>query len=149
MENCSPGCKNGGTHGDSRSARCITSDCPSRNARGDRRRARRLSRCAARGSSRFARRAVAAEHPGRRVVTCHPAILVGRAIEYANIDEDSGELRCTLSDGSRLDIKPAEVEDADDPPYWELISPAGVVLEFGPRVRWQISSADAQPKPRR
>jgi hypothetical protein len=78
-----------------------------------------------------------------------PAQLVGHSIEDANIDEESGELRCTLSDGLLLDIKPAVVEAEDDPPYWELISPAGVVLEFGPGVRWQISSADAPVTARR
>ena len=71
-----------------------------------------------------------------------PAQLVGRSIEGADIDEGSGELRCKLSDGSVLDIKPAAAEANDDPPYWELISSAGVVLEFGPGVRWQISGAD-------
>ncbi len=72
-----------------------------------------------------------------------PAQLVGRSIDDADIDEESGELRCGLSDGSVLDIKPAASETDEDPPYWELISPAGVVLEFGPGVRWQISGADA------
>lgn len=72
-----------------------------------------------------------------------PAQLVERSIEDADIDEESGELRCKLSDGSVLDIKPAAAEANDDPPYWELISPVGVVLEFGPGVRWQISGADA------
>jgi hypothetical protein len=72
-----------------------------------------------------------------------PAQLVERSIEGADIDEESGELRCKLSDGSVLDIKPAAAEANDDPPYWELISPVGVVLEFGPGVRWQISGADA------
>jgi hypothetical protein len=78
-----------------------------------------------------------------------PAQLVGLSIEDASIDEESGELRCTLSGGSLLDITPAAVEAEDDPPYWELISPAGVVLEFGPGVRWQISSADAPVTARR
>lgn len=78
-----------------------------------------------------------------------PAQLVGRSIEDASIGEQSGELRCTLSDGSLLDIKPPEAEAEDDPPYWELISPAGVVLEFGPGVRWQISSAGAPVTARR
>jgi hypothetical protein len=78
-----------------------------------------------------------------------PAQLVGRSIEAADIDEESGELCCRLSDRSVLDIKPAEAETDDDPPYWELISPAGVVLEFGPGVRWQISSADAPAVSRR
>jgi hypothetical protein len=72
-----------------------------------------------------------------------PAQLVGRSIEGADIDVESGELRCRLSDGSVLDIKPAAAEAEDDPPCWELISPAGVVLEFGPGVRWQISGVDA------
>jgi hypothetical protein len=78
-----------------------------------------------------------------------PAQLVGLSIEDANIDEHSGELRCSLSDGSLLDIKPGAAEADDDPPYWELISPAGVVLEFGPGVRWQISGADVPATSRR
>ncbi len=73
-----------------------------------------------------------------------PGRIVGRSIDDADIDEESGELRCRLSDGSVLDIKPGAAETEDDPPYWELISPAGVVLEFGPGVRWQISAADAR-----
>ena len=72
-----------------------------------------------------------------------PAQLLGRSIEHAEIDDASGELRCRLSDGSSLDIKPAAAATPDDPPSWELISPAGVALEFGPGLRWQISSADA------
>jgi hypothetical protein len=73
-----------------------------------------------------------------------PAQLIGGSIEDADIDEHTGELRCKLSSGSMLDIRPASVEANDDPPYWELISPGGIVLEFGPGVRWQISGADAR-----
>jgi hypothetical protein len=78
-----------------------------------------------------------------------PAQLAGRSINDAEIDESSGDLRCSLSDGSVLDVKPAAGEAEDDPPCWEVISPAGVVLEFGPGVRWQISSADAPASSRR
>ena len=78
-----------------------------------------------------------------------PVQLAGRSITGAEIDESSGELRCKLSDGSVLDVKPASAEAEDDPPYWELISPDGIVLEFGPGVRWQISSADARTSSRR
>ncbi|HEV3322288.1 MAG TPA: hypothetical protein VG147_08885 [Solirubrobacteraceae bacterium] len=78
-----------------------------------------------------------------------PSQLVGRSIDDADINEESGELRCELSDGSVLDIKPTAAETEDDPPYWELISPAGVVLEFGPGVRWQISGTDAPSSSRR
>lgn len=78
-----------------------------------------------------------------------PAELVGNSIDDAEIDEDTGELRCKLSNGSMLDVKPAAQEASDDPPNWELITPGGVVLEFGPGVRWQISSADAHASSRR
>jgi hypothetical protein len=70
-----------------------------------------------------------------------PTKLVGKSIEDAEIDEETGELRCQLSGGSLLDVKPAAQEASDDPPNWELITPGGVLLEFGPGVRWQISSA--------
>jgi hypothetical protein len=79
-----------------------------------------------------------------------PPELVGQAIEDAEIDEDSGELRCRLSGGSVLDVRPGSDNAADDdPPNWELITPRGVLLEFGPGVRWQISGADAPASSRR
>ena len=72
-----------------------------------------------------------------------PAELIGRSVDDADIDAETGELRCKLSDGSMFDVKPAEREAEDDPPNWELITPSGVILEFGPGVRWQIGSADS------
>ena len=72
-----------------------------------------------------------------------PGELRGRSIEDAVIDE-GGELRLRLSDDSRLDVVPTPREAEDDPPSWELITPDGLVLEFGPDVRWQISQADAR-----
>jgi hypothetical protein len=79
-----------------------------------------------------------------------PAQLTERSIEGADIDEKSGELRCRLSDGSVLEIKPTAATSKEaDPPYWEVISPAGVLLEFGPGFRWQISSAEAPVSSRR
>ena len=79
----------------------------------------------------------------------NPGQLVGRSIDDIAIDGGTGELRCMLSDGSVLDIKPAAIEAEDDPPNWELVSPAGIVLEFGPGFRWQISSADVPASSRR
>lgn len=77
-----------------------------------------------------------------------PAVLVGRSVDDADIDAETGELRCKLSDGSLLDVKPAAREAEDDPPSWELITPSGIVLEFGPGVRWQIGSADSRASSR-
>lgn len=77
-----------------------------------------------------------------------PAELVGRTVVDADIHEGTGELCCKLSDGSLLDVKPAASEAEGDPPNWELITPDGVVLEFGPGVRWQIDSADSRASSR-
>lgn len=77
-----------------------------------------------------------------------PTALIGRSVSDADIDPETGELRCRLSDGSLLDVKPAAREAEDDPPNWELITPGGVVLEFGPGVRWQIGSADSRASSR-
>lgn len=77
-----------------------------------------------------------------------PADLVGRSVDDADIDGETGELRCKLSDGSILDVRPAAQEAEDNPPNWELITPGGVVLEFGPGVRWQIGSADSRASAR-
>lgn len=71
-----------------------------------------------------------------------PQLLIGLSLKDASIDESSGELRCSLSDGSVLKIKPFKFEAPDDPPNWEVITPNGLVLEFGPGLRWQVSSAD-------
>jgi hypothetical protein len=72
-----------------------------------------------------------------------PAELVGCSVIDAGINAETGELGCTLSDGSVLDVRPAEHEAEDDPPSWKLITPGGAVLEFGAGVRWQIGSADS------
>jgi hypothetical protein len=78
-----------------------------------------------------------------------PGQLVGRSIDDVAIDGDSGELGCMLSDGSVLDVRPGAIEREDDLPNWELVSPFGVVLEFGPGMRWQISGADRPVSSRR
>lgn len=76
-----------------------------------------------------------------------PAQLVGQALEDARIDPTTVELRCRLSDGSELVVVPGAEEAADDPPNWELITPDGLVLEFGPGLRWLIASSDRHAAP--
>jgi hypothetical protein len=72
----------------------------------------------------------------------NPADLVGQVIEKAEVSME-GKLRCQLAGGAVLAVKPAKSASEGDPPYWELITPGGAALEFGPGARWQISSADA------
>ena len=71
-----------------------------------------------------------------------PNALTGQSIVRAGVDPASGDLRCDLSNGSMLVIASRPASARDDPPSWELIAPTGVVLEFGPGMRWQIASAD-------
>ena len=71
------------------------------------------------------------------------AALTGKTIESSEIDEKTGELRCHLADDSVFVVQPAEQEAPDDPCNWELITPGGVALEYGPGPRWQIGDANA------
>ncbi|HVC07537.1 MAG TPA: hypothetical protein VND98_08150 [Solirubrobacterales bacterium] len=73
-----------------------------------------------------------------------PDDLRGKTLEEATIDPITVELRCRLSDGNQLVVVPAADEGDDDLPDWELITPDGIVLEFGPGLRWQVASAEAR-----
>lgn len=70
-----------------------------------------------------------------------PADLVGQTVLATEVGAE-GDLRCQLSKGTVLLVNPADRASGDDPPNWELITPGGVVLEFGPGTRWQISGPD-------
>lgn len=70
-----------------------------------------------------------------------PGDLIGQTIESSEVDGETGELRCNLADGSVFAVQPAEQEAPDDPCNWELITPGGVALEYGPGPRWLISDA--------
>jgi hypothetical protein len=78
-----------------------------------------------------------------------PAQLLGRSIDDVAIDGETGELRCLLSDGSVFHAGLTAIEAEDDQPNWELVSPDGIALEFGPGFRWQISGADVPASSRR
>lgn len=67
-----------------------------------------------------------------------PAAFTGRAVVGASLDARTGELRCELSEGPAFTVTPATQEADDDPPNWELYTPDGRLLEFGPGKRWRI-----------
>jgi len=75
-----------------------------------------------------------------------PGALLGKSIDDAQIDIETGELRLKLSGAETVAVVPRPREAPDDPPTWELITPEGLALEFGPGLRWQIASADARPR---
>lgn len=71
-----------------------------------------------------------------------PSQLIDREVKGVELDEESGELRLALSDGSSFNVVPAEQEAEDDPPNWKLFTPEGLVLVFGPGGHWQFNRAD-------
>jgi hypothetical protein len=71
-----------------------------------------------------------------------PSRLLGLSVLGVEIDEDDGGLRWRLSDESLLEVVPADDAVAGDPPAWELFTPDGVFLAFGPGLRWRFGRAD-------
>jgi hypothetical protein len=67
-----------------------------------------------------------------------PAAFLGRSVIESSVDARTGELRCELSDGSVFTVTPAAQEAPDDPPNWELFTPDGQMLDFGPGMRWRL-----------
>jgi len=70
-----------------------------------------------------------------------PASLSGRTIESSWVNADTGELRCQLADGGVFAVTPAEQVAPDDPSNWEVFTPDGLWLEYGPGARWRIEDA--------
>jgi hypothetical protein len=70
-----------------------------------------------------------------------PAVLAGKAVVSAKLDEPSGVLTIGFSDETLSTVTP-DMDEDDDVENWELFTPEGLVLTYGPRGRWQLGSAD-------
>jgi hypothetical protein len=70
-----------------------------------------------------------------------PEALCGKIVVSAELDERSGVLTVGFSDETTFTVIPTSVE-GDDIENWELFTPEGLVLTYGPRGRWQLGSAD-------
>jgi hypothetical protein len=70
-----------------------------------------------------------------------PAACGGKTVVRADLGEPSGTLTLRFSDGSAFTITPARDERDDAIENWELFTPEGFVLAFGPRGRWQLLEA--------
>ncbi len=53
-------------------------------------------------------------------------------VEGVELDAETDALRCRLSDGSLLEIRPLERQADDGPPSWRIQTPFGLVLKHGP-----------------
>jgi hypothetical protein len=71
-----------------------------------------------------------------------PEQLVGARVSSVKIDPLTMELCFSFGEDPVLLVKPAPAAAEDDPSTWELITPDGLALEFGPGLRWQITPAN-------
>lgn len=65
----------------------------------------------------------------------------GKVIAGADLDARSGTLTVGFADGAHFTLTPNQ-EDGDDDAIeaWELFTPDGLVLTYGPAGRWQMDS---------
>jgi hypothetical protein len=70
-----------------------------------------------------------------------PAAFLGKTITNAGLDAPSGKLTIEFSDGAALTVVPIpEVED-DELENWEIFTPDGFVLDYGPGEHWVLKRA--------
>jgi hypothetical protein len=70
-----------------------------------------------------------------------PAVFLGKTITSADLDVPTGKLTFGFSDHSTLTVVPnPDVED-DDLENWQIFTPDGFVLNYGPGHRWRLKRA--------
>jgi hypothetical protein len=69
-----------------------------------------------------------------------PEVLNGKTVTSMDLDPSSGVLEVGFSDGTGFTAIPFPIPD-DDMENWELFTPEGLVLSYGPRGRWQLGKA--------
>jgi hypothetical protein len=73
-----------------------------------------------------------------------PDEFLGKVVVAANIDAYSAKVRIGFSDGSSLSVVPFALEpDEVDENYesWQLFTPDGIVLNYGPGAHWLLKQA--------
>jgi hypothetical protein len=70
-----------------------------------------------------------------------PEGLAGKTVVSADLDEPGGKLTIGFSDGTTFTVTPIPDEEDDAIENWELFTPEGLVLSYGPRGRWQLGKA--------
>jgi hypothetical protein len=66
----------------------------------------------------------------------------GKTVNNAEAGERSGVLTVSFSDGTSFTVTPTPDEADDAIENWELFTPDGFVLAYGPRGRWLLGRAD-------
>jgi hypothetical protein len=70
-----------------------------------------------------------------------PEELNGKTAVSGELDHRSGVLTIGFSDGTAFTVTPIPDDDADAIENWELFTPDGMLLTYGPRGRWRYREA--------
>ncbi len=68
-----------------------------------------------------------------------PEVLHGKTVVSADLEDRSGTLSIGFSDGSAFRVIPDPYEPGDELEHWELFTPEGLVLHYGPGSRWRLA----------
>jgi hypothetical protein len=71
-----------------------------------------------------------------------PEVFSGKTVTSVDIGVRPGRLTIGFSDRTCFTICPLTDEEHNTIENWELFTPEGMVLTYGPRGRWQLGSAD-------
>ena len=64
----------------------------------------------------------------------------GKTVTGVELEDRSGILTVKYSDGAYFTLAPNPAVEDDSIEDWELFTPDGLVLAYGPRGRWQLGS---------
>lgn len=70
-----------------------------------------------------------------------PERLRGKTVVEADLGERPGQLTVGFSDGTAFTVTPVVDETKDAIQSWELFTPEGLVLSYGPFGRWSLGHA--------
>ncbi len=71
-----------------------------------------------------------------------PVVLNGKTVLGADVGGKSGKLEFRFSDGTSFTVTPDDDEGDDEAILnWELFTPDGLVLIYGPWGRWRLAKA--------
>jgi hypothetical protein len=74
-----------------------------------------------------------------------PDALLGKTVIGAEFETGSGRLTIGFSDDSTFTVTSKHEGSPDDLEAWELFTPEGLVLAFGPNGQWQLGRGDETP----
>jgi hypothetical protein len=72
-----------------------------------------------------------------------PSELDGKSVVGTDLDEASGTLTVVFSDDTCFTVVPIRDEEDDAIENWQLFTPDGFVLNYGPGERWVLKRASA------